>query len=233
MGLLWTAWRPYKLSKINALCINWSYSPKDQFLKFWQKLLSFWWWLKNSVFLSRQFWKKNCQKKLFFFSIFFSIWPTQKNWVFKPPPKAEQFLPKCHGLVLGLVELIDANGIDMVVGCLTYAQKWPKNTKNAFFACFWAYVGEPHNHIDWATSMPFASINSTNPRTNPWNFGGNCSAFGGGWKTQFFWVGHFEIFFAKKKKKFASFPWKLVNIYRVARSFRNFDDYPGFQKVTG
>ena len=29
--------------------------------------------------------------------------------------------------------------------------------------------------------MPFASINPTNPRTNPWNFGGNCSAFWGGW----------------------------------------------------
>ena len=49
-------------------------------------------------------------------------------------------------------------------------QKWPKNTKNAFFACFWAYVGQPHEDIDWATSMPFASINFTNPRTNPWHF---------------------------------------------------------------
>ena len=66
-------------------------------------------------------------------------------------------------------------------------------------ACFWAYVGQPHDHIDWATSMPFASINPTNPRTNPWNFGNNCSAFGGSWKTQFFWVGHFGFFFQKKK----------------------------------
>ena len=46
--------------------------------------------------------------------------------------------------------------------------------------------------------MPFASINPTNPRTNLWNFGDNCSAFGGSWKTQFFWVGHFEFFFSKK-----------------------------------
>ena len=28
---------------------------------------------------------------------------------------------------------------------------------------------------------------------------------------------------------FASSPWKLVNIYRLARMGRNFDDYPGFQ----
>jgi hypothetical protein len=42
--------------------------------------------------------------------------------------------------------------------------------KKCIFACFWAYVGQPHDHIGWATSMPFASINPTNPRTNPWNF---------------------------------------------------------------
>ena len=51
---------------------------------------------------------------------------------------------------------------------------------------FWAYVGEPHGHIGYATSMPFASINPTNPRTNPWNFGGNCSAFGEVEKLSFF-----------------------------------------------
>ena len=89
------------------------------------------------------------------------------------------------------------------------------------------------DHIDWATSMAFASINPTNPRTNPWNFGGNCSAFDGGWKTQFFWVGHFKKKFAKKKNIFASFPWKLVNIHRIARTGQNFDDYPGFQQTPG
>ena len=48
LSLHWTAWQPYRLSKMNALCINWSCLP----MKFWGKLLSFWWWLKNSVFLS-------------------------------------------------------------------------------------------------------------------------------------------------------------------------------------
>ena len=53
-------------------------------------------------------------------------------------------------------------------------------------------------HIAWATSNPFASINPTNPRTISWKFGTNCSAFGGGWKTQFFWVGHYDFFFKNK-----------------------------------
>jgi hypothetical protein len=35
------------------------------------------------------------------------------------------------------------------------------------FGCFWAYVGQPHNHIGRAASMAIASINPTNPRTNP------------------------------------------------------------------
>ena len=42
-----------------------------------------------------------------------SKWPTQKSRVFQPPPKAEQFSPKFHGLVLGLVGLIDAKGINV------------------------------------------------------------------------------------------------------------------------
>ena len=34
-----------------------------------------------------------------------------KNRVFQPPPKPEHFLPQFHGLILGLVGLIDAKGI--------------------------------------------------------------------------------------------------------------------------
>ena len=35
-----------------------------------------------------------------------------KKLIFSTSPKAEQFPPKFHGLVLGLVELIDVKGID-------------------------------------------------------------------------------------------------------------------------
>ena len=41
-----------------------------------------------------------------------SKWPTQKQ-SFSTLLKAEQFPPKFHGLVIGLVELIDVKGIDM------------------------------------------------------------------------------------------------------------------------
>ena len=91
-----------------------------------------------------------------------------KKGHFSKSPILNIFLWKFYELVLGLVDLIDAKGIEVAQPAL--APKQPKNTKNAFFACFWAYVGQPHNHIDWATSMPFASINPTHPRTNPRNF---------------------------------------------------------------
>ena len=51
---------------------------------------------------------------------------------------------------------------------------------------FWPYVGQPHSHIGWATSMPFSSINSTNPRTNPWNFHEKILRIGGAGKWGFF-----------------------------------------------
>ena len=82
--------------------------------------------------------------------------------------------------------------------------KQSKNTKNAFFACFWAYVGQPHNHIGWATSMPFASIYPTDPRTNSWNL---CKQYWY-WKTQFFWVGHFDFSF-QQNLFFCFIPMKI------------------------
>ena len=121
---------------------------------------------------------------------------------FPAPPILNIFSWKFHGLVLGLVELIDAKGIGMAQlislwGCLTYAQKQTKNAFLVFLGCFWAYAGQPHNHIGWATSMPFASINPTNPRTNPWNFHKKILRIGGAGKWPFF-RRPFWIFFQKE-----------------------------------
>ena len=108
-------------------------------------------------------------KKNFFFEKKF------QNGRFSKSPILKKNLWKFNGLVLGLVGLIDANGIDVAQliwswDCPTWAQKQAKIAFFVFLGCFWAYVVQPHNHIGWATSMPFTSINSTNPRTNPWNF---------------------------------------------------------------
>ena len=92
-----------------------------------------------------------------------------------------------------------------------------------FWALIWAYVRQPDGHIGWVTVMPFASINPTNPRTNPWTFHKKY------WelsilKNALFWVGHFDFFFA-------FFPWKLIKVYWLARMGPNFDDYLGFQPI--
>ena len=49
------------------------------------------------------------------------------------------------------------------------------------------------------------------------------------WKMTFFWVGHFEFFFCKKKKNFASSPWKLVTNYVLEWMGLNFQYYDGLQ----
>ena len=46
---------------------------------------------------------------------------------------------------------------------------------------------------------------------------------------QFFWVGHFEFFFTKKKIFFASSPWKLVTNYMLEWMGLNFYHYDGLQ----
>ena len=60
------------------------------------------------------------------------------------------------------------------------------SSKTVFLGCFWAYVGQPHDHISWAIPMPFSSINSTSPRTNPWKFHEKILRIGGAGKWGFF-----------------------------------------------
>ena len=74
----------------------------------------------------------------------------------------------------------------MIVRLSDISSKQPKNSKNTFFVCFWAYVGQPHDHLSWVLPMPFASINSTIPRTNPWEFHEKILRIGGAGKWGFF-----------------------------------------------
>ena len=131
------------------------------------------------------------QKKIFFFSKKKFKMAVSKKAHFSKSPILEIFSRKSLRSVLGLVGLNDAKGIVVAQrmwpwGCPTKAQKQPKSTENAFFGCFWAFVRQPHGHIHWATSMPFASFNPTNPRTNPLNFHKKISRIGDFEKWPFF-----------------------------------------------
>ena len=77
--------------------------------------------------------------------------------------------------------------------------------------------------------MLFTSINSTNQRTNPWNFHEKILRIGGAGKWVFFESAilnflnrPFWILFSKKFF-FASFSWKQVKVYWLARMGQNFD----------
>ena len=94
----------------------------------------------------------------------------------------------------------------MVVRLSDISSKTAKNHKKWIFSLL-AYVRQLHGHIHWATSMPFASINPTNPRTNLWNF-----------HEKIFRIDDFEIsvflsrpfdFFFKRKKTFCFIPMKI------------------------
>ena len=93
-------------------------------------------------------------------------------------------------------------------------KKGLKTQKNALLTVNCPCVGQPDDQIGWATSMIFASIYDTNPRTNSWNF--LLKKFKTWFENLFFFQLSILIFFIKK----------LFDIYDVAR---NFDDYPGLQ----
>ena len=86
-------------------------------------------------------------------------------------------------------------------GVIKKKYKHSKTGQNAFlvfFGHFWAYVGQPHGHIGWAIPMPFASMNSTNPRTAPWNFHKKILRIGGFEKWPFFESAILNSIFSKK-----------------------------------
>ena len=105
-----------------------------------------------------------------------------------------------------------------------------KQAKNAFFVflgCFWAYVRQPHDPIGWATLMPFVSINSTNPKTNPWNFHEKILRVGGAGKWGFFESAILNFFFQEKNifcfismKTSSPFIWGIIHFFIIDGFFR-------------
>ena len=93
-----------------------------------------------------------------------------------------------------------------------------------FLGCFWALAGQPYNHIGWATSIPFASINPTNPRPL-WNFREMFFENWRFWKSQFFELAILNFFFQKKMlhshQNQSNFMWIGWNfdVFPVSRKF--------------
>ena len=157
-----------------------------------------------------------------------------KKLSFSKSPILKKIWRKFYRLVLGLVGLIDAKGIDLAQpiwpwGCPTYGLKQGKNGFLEFFSHFWAYVGQPHDRTGWAKSMPFASINPTNPRTNPWKFHEKILRIGGAGKWVFFEAAilnflsrPFWFFFFKKKNFFCFILIQIIHNLWGTKDFSKF-----------
>ena len=91
-------------------------------------------------------------------------------------------------------------------GCPTKGHFSAKNTKNAFSPLKWPYVGQPDNHIGWATSLAYTWVSSTYPRTISWNFGEKMSRIGGFEKLAFLKQPKSNIQNSEKIEKFSLIP---------------------------
>jgi hypothetical protein len=65
---------------------------------------------------------------------------------------------------------------------------------------FKVYQNRSKDPVHWATSMPFASINPANPRTNLWNFREKFLRIGDYENLSFFESAILDFLFKKKKK---------------------------------
>jgi hypothetical protein len=108
-------------------------------------------------------------------------------------------------------------------GCEAVRHKGKNSLKTQILHFLPVFALMLDSHIGWDKSMPFASINPTNPRTNPWNFHKQILRIGDFEKCTFFESAILNFFFQKKKFFFAFFQWKLVKVYWLARMAQNFD----------
>ena len=115
----------------------------------------------------------------------------------------------------------------MVVRLSDISSKTGKKCIFGVFRLFLSFVGQPHSHISWAIPMPFTSINSTNPRTNPWNFHEKILRIGGAGKWGFFegailnfFFDFFDFFSLHLMKKSSPFIWDIIVLCTMNGFFR-------------
>ena len=116
----------------------------------------------------------------------FSIFFRENFW--------DWFLDVCDSLMRRTLMWLNLYGRQAVRRKLKKGVKRGKNAFFVFLPLFWAYVGQPDDHIGWGTLMPFASINPTHPRTNLRNFREKILRIGEALKMTFCLVFHFLVF---------------------------------------
>ena len=131
---------------------------------------------------------------------------------FSSSANSQYFFPKILGIGSWVSRINWCKGhwccsTDMVI---RLSEVRSKTTKKMYFTPFWASVWQPDHHVGWATSMPFASIYPTHPRTNPWNFCKNILRIGGvffKWKSP--WLSY-EVAFISALRMVSSESWKRL-----------------------
>ena len=115
------------------------------------------------------------------------------------------------------------------------SNKRAKTTKNALLPLKWPFVGQPYNHIGWATSLAYSWVSSTYPRTISWNFGEKMFRIGGFEKLTFFQTTKFQYSKFKKIEIFLPHSYSNVSlILWVAWICFKFYDYSDCQqKIRG
>ena len=99
-------------------------------------------------------------KYTFFFRFFSQNGWLKKKLSFSIPLILNFFLQKFQRLLNGLVGLIHAKDIDMAFEAVCCKLQNSLKIQKCIFCPFFdlKYIGQSHNCIGWATSMPFASI---------------------------------------------------------------------------
>ena len=93
------------------------------------------------------------------------------------------------------------------------SNKRAKTTRNAFLPLKWPFVGQPENHIGWATSLGYSWVSSTYPRTIFWNFGEKMFRIGGFEKLTFFETIKFQ--YSKIRKNSIFFSHSSLNALKI------------------
>ena len=97
-----------------------------------------------------------------------SKWPPQKNLVFQLRQFSIFFMKFLwFGPWVSRIDWCEGHWNVSTYMVVRLSDISSKTDKKCVFCVFRLFVGQPHDHISWDISMPFASINSTNPRTKP------------------------------------------------------------------